>query len=159
MPTLHEEPPRTLGDPREQDAWFQRLPAGKQDEMRQAWARGEVRLANWRTRSRRSWKRWCLNSILLLLAAQLFVNVLAEGFSAFPKALLGSIVCGPLVGHALHRIEAGRFYAGFVGAAGYCLAQSVCWPFGSFGMVLGALLATYFFSAAGIVAESRASLE
>jgi len=94
LPPLHHVPEDRVGDPRENEDWFRRLPAPMQDELRERWRHEEGAGARQRARRHRNVRLYALESavvyVLLMAVFAAFrfdVLVFAAAFGAGAGAL------------------------------------------------------------------------
>lgn len=106
-------PEDRIHDPRELEAWFQRLPEHARDEFRARWRVEETRLEDHRLRRRGTTTRYLVEGVALYVVPLLVLSDVSLG------VLLPCVGIGLAVGFLAARVRAGTFaYPGFA-LAGY----------------------------------------
>jgi len=105
LPPLHHVPEDRVGDPRENEGWFRRLPAAMQDELRERWRHEEGAGTRQRARRHRNVRVYGAESavvyvllMVLFAASRLDVLLIAAIFAVGTGSVLG-------LSHRLQRFD------------------------------------------------------
>lgn len=118
VPALQRVP-----DPREEEDWFLRLPAARQQELRDYWDERRLDGPRWRASRGQRARRLAREGAVLLCVPLLLVNGLLASLPALFGLLAWGALAGAGVGLAVHAIGAGRFGASLIGSGAWLLVQ------------------------------------
>lgn len=140
-------------DPREDDPWFQQLPAKEQQRLRANWHRQRhrfegLRASYWRDVARATWQGAAVFAVLAVLQAPMLGSL---------HALPGLVVAGAIAGTAGRMLGGGRFAFAFAGFAAFLLAMGPGLTAGLFSPLglASVLIATYGMGLLGVDREMR----
>ncbi len=134
-------------DPREDEDWFQRLPAATKEEFREVWRLRGGKENHWLERSSGMRNRVLLEALMVVVGPVLLGAMMQQLWAP----ILWAIPCGLATGLVWRRVEAGQLLSGLISMVGTCTAMAlgggfsgilgfVCTAFGTFvSGLLGAL--------------------
>ncbi len=143
---VHDLPEDRVGDPREEQEWFQRLPEHAKEEMRDRWRGQERQLDRIRQRSKESIVRYAVEGAAIL---PLFEIVF---FSPGWLRIGASILAGALMGLVCALTRAGQYRYLLVGPP-FFLGMRLLFGFGPF--ILEAFGAVLYVSLSALLGFSH----
>ncbi|MCZ6572026.1 MAG: hypothetical protein O7C98_02545 [Planctomycetota bacterium] len=143
---VHDLPEDRVGDPREEQEWFQRLPEHAKEEMRERWRGQERHLDRIRQRSKESIVRYAVEGAAILPLFEIIF--FSPGWVRFGA----SIIAGALMGLVCALTRAGQYRYLLIGPP-FFLGMRLLFGFGPF--ILEAFGAVLYVSLSALLGFSH----